>query len=142
MAEPEALTASDCVHGASVSGAVRTRISDGIIALLKQYYGRGPEQARAYYFDDIVVCLLRGGFSRVEQTLLEAGRTDAVIDQRMIFQDVMIERFRTVVEEVTGRKVIAFMSGNQQDPDMICEVFILSPSSLFKDVDPDLPGGG
>jgi uncharacterized protein YbcI len=40
----------------------------------------------------------------------------------------MRDRFEEVVETVTGRKVIGFMSGNQQDPDTICEVFVLEPS--------------
>jgi len=39
------------------------------------------------------VCVLRGGFSRVEQTLLEGGRGTAVIEQRMAFQDLMRARF-------------------------------------------------
>jgi hypothetical protein len=58
-----------------------------------------------------------------------------VIEQRMAFQDVMRQRFEAVVESATGRRVIGFMSGNQQHPDMICEVFILAPSSLFKDTE-------
>ena len=77
-----------------------------------------------------MVCLLRGGFTRVEKTLLEGGRSRAVIEQRMAFQEVMRERFEGVIERATGRRVIGFMSGNQQDPDMICEVFILAPSDL------------
>ena len=107
-------------------GGVLTEISDGIVALLKGYYGLGPSQAKTYYSDDLVVCVLRGGFTRVEQTLLDGGRGHAVIEQRMAFQDVMRKRFETVVEEATGRTVIGFMSGNQQEPDMICEVFVLS----------------
>ena len=51
-------------------GAVRTAISDGLVALLKEYYGVGPTQAKTYYVEDLVVCLLRGGFTPVEQTLL------------------------------------------------------------------------
>ena len=119
----------------AVHGEIRTEISDGLVALLKEYYGRGPTQAKTYYEDDLVVCLLRGGFTAVEQTLLEGGRGAAVIDQRMAFQEVMRQRFEAVVEHATGRRVIGFMSGNQQHPDMICEVFILAPSSLFKDAD-------
>ena len=42
----------------------------------------------------------------------------------------MRKRFEAVVEEATGRPVIGFMSGNQQDPDMLCEVFVLSPADL------------
>jgi uncharacterized protein YbcI len=107
-----------------------TAISDGLVALLKEFYGRGPTRVKSYFQDDLVVCLLRGGFSRVEQTLLDGGRGAAVIEQRMEFQDLMRERFEHVVEEATGRKVIGFMSGNQQEPDLMCEVFILDPTDL------------
>jgi uncharacterized protein YbcI len=112
------------------SGDVRTAISDGLVALLKEYYGRGPERTKTYVHDDLVVCLLRGGFTRVEQTLLEGGHGDDVIRQRMVFQEVMRTRFEHVVEQATGRNVIGFMSGNQQDPDMICEIFILAPNDI------------
>ena len=86
------------------------------------------------------MCLLRGGFSRVEQTLLEGGRGASVIQQRMEFQELMRERFVAVIEDMTGRRVIGFMSGNQQDPDIMCEVFILAPTDLVDDH--ELPDGG
>jgi len=112
-------------------GEELTAISDGLVALLKEFYGRGPTQAKSYYQDDLVVCILRGGFTQVEQTLLDGGRGSAVIEQRMEFQELMRERFEEVVEKATGRKVIGFMSGNQQDPDLMCEVFVLDPSDLL-----------
>ena len=115
----------EAAERAADPGDVRTQISNGLVALLREYYGRGPERTRTYVSDDLVVCVLRGGFTRVEQTLLESGHGGDVIRQRMVFQDVMRERFEEVVEKATGRKVIGFMSGNQQDPDMICEVFVL-----------------
>ncbi len=111
-------------------GEVLTAISDGLVALLKEFYGRGPTQAKSYYDDDLVVCVLRGGFSRVEQTLLDGGRGEAVIQQRMAFQELMRDRFEAVIQDATGRRVIGFMSGNQQDPDMMCEVFMLAPTNL------------
>ena len=111
-------------------GDVLTAISDGMVALLKEFYGHGPARTKSYYEDDLVVCVLRGGFSRVEQTLLDGGRSAAVIQQRMEFQEVMRDRFTGVIEDATGRPVIGFMSGNQQHPDMMCEVFILGPSDL------------
>jgi uncharacterized protein YbcI len=112
---------------------VLTAISDGMVGLLKEFYGRGPTRTKSYYEGDLVVCVLRGGFSRVEQTLLEGGRGSSVIQQRMDFQDVMRERFERVIEDATGRRVIGFMSGNQQGPDIMCEVFILSPTDLVDD---------
>ncbi len=114
----------------STHGEIVTAISDGLVALLKEYYGRGPSHTKSYYQDDLVVCILRGGFSRVEQTLLDGGRGSAVIGQRMEFQEVMRERFEEVIRTATGRPVIGFMSGNQQHPDMMCEVFILGPTDL------------
>ena len=128
-------------------GDVLTAISDGMVALLKEFYGRGPTRTKSYYADDLVVCVLRGGFSRVEETLLQGGRGPAVIEQRMAFQDIMRHRFEAVIEDATGRRVIGFMSGNQQHPDMMCEVFILAPTDLVADDEldqsrsaaPDLP---
>jgi len=114
-------------------GDVLTAISDGMVALLKEFYGRGPTRTKTYFEDDLVVCLLRGGFSRVEQSLLEGGRGASVIQQRMDFQDLMRERFEGVIEDATGRRVIGFMSGNQQNPDIMCEVFILAPTALVDD---------
>ena len=123
-------------------GDVLTAISDGMVALLKEFYGRGPTRTKSYYEDDLEICVLRGGFSRVEQTLLEGGRTAAVIQQRMEFQEVMRDRFTGVIEDATGRPVIGFMSGNQQHPDMMCEVFILGPTDLVEEHEmPDLSGG-
>jgi uncharacterized protein YbcI len=121
-------------------GEVVTAISDGMVALLKEFYGRGPTRTKTYYKDDLVVCLLRGGFSRVEQTLLEGGRGASVIQQRMEFQELMRKRFEGVVEDATGRQVVGFMSGNQQDPDIMCEAFILGPTHLVAEHElPDSP---
>jgi uncharacterized protein YbcI len=124
--EPTSLKLDPQHHG----GDVLTEVSDGLVALLKEFYGRGPTRAKSYYHDDLVVCVLRGGFSRVEQTLLDGGRGEAVIRQRMVFQDLMRGRFTAVIENATGKRVIGFMSGNQQEPDIMCEVFILASTDL------------
>jgi uncharacterized protein YbcI len=110
---------------------VLTAISDGMVGLIREFYGRGPTRTKSYFQDDLVVCVLRGGFSQVEQTLLDGGRSEAVILQRMAFQDVMRDQFTGVIEKATGRRVIGFMSGNQQDPDLMCEVFVLAPTELI-----------
>ena len=127
------MSAADPPITASTHGGVLTAISDGMVALLKEFYGRGPTRAKSYFQDDLVVCLLRGGFSVVEKTLLDGGRGAAVIQQRMEFQDLMRDRFEAVITAATGRDVIGFMSGNQQDPDIMCEVFILAPTDLLDD---------
>ncbi|MDP8943053.1 MAG: DUF2294 domain-containing protein [Actinomycetota bacterium] len=118
------------------NGDVLAAISSRIVHLHKEFYGKGPTKARTYYIGDVVTVLLRGGFTKVEQTLLDEGRGSDVIEQRMAFQEVMRDRFTEAIEELTGRRVAAFMSGSHQDPDLIAEVFVLEPNELTAD-DPD-----
>lgn len=109
-------------------GEIVTEISDGIVALLKEHYGKGPTHAKTYYQDDLVVCLMRGGFTVAEDALVKAGHTDAVLVQRMALQQVLRDRFADVIQRATGRRVIGFMSGNQHDPPMTSELFVLAPA--------------
>jgi uncharacterized protein YbcI len=112
--------------------SLRSNISNGIVGLLKEYYGKGPDKAKTYHHDDLVVVLLRGGFTPVEQTLLDAGRGEAVIQQRMAFQEVMRRRFSEIIEDQTGRRVVAFMSGSHQEPDVVAELFLLEHSDMAR----------
>jgi uncharacterized protein YbcI len=106
---------------------VLAAITEGLIGLQEEFYGRAPESARTYFVENVVVCVMRGGFTRVEATLLEEGRGEAVLRQRREFQALMRDRYEAVIEHAAGRPVVGFMSGNQQDPDMMCEVFVLGP---------------
>jgi uncharacterized protein YbcI len=90
------------------------RISTRFVQLHKDYYGRGPEKAKTYFQDDLVVVLMRGGFTKVEETLLQDGRGESVLQQRRDFQAAMRPRFKEVIEEELGRKVAGFMSGSHQ----------------------------
>jgi uncharacterized protein YbcI len=100
-------------------------ISRRIVALIKEYYGKGPTSARTYHMGDLVVVLLVGGYTPVERTLIEEGRSQAVMDQRAAFQEAMRDRFRRVIEEEMQRGVAAFMSSMHHDPDLNVELFVL-----------------
>jgi uncharacterized protein YbcI len=73
------------------------------------------------------VSILRGGFTRVERTLVDTGQVESVYQMRRSFQQAMEDEFRHVVEEATGRKVIAYMSSIHVDPDLAIELFVLEP---------------
>lgn len=85
-------------------GDVRANISRRIVQLHKEFYGKGPTKAKTYFNEDLVVVLMRGGFTQVEETLLQEGRGDSVMQQREDFQEVMLERFVEVIEHETGRR--------------------------------------
>lgn len=103
-------------------------ISTGLVQLHSRYYGKGPTRAKSHIVDDTVICILQGGFTTVERTLLDTGEVEPVYQMRRRFQQAMEDEFRRIVEETTGRKVIAYMSSIHVDPDLAVEVFVLEPS--------------
>jgi uncharacterized protein YbcI len=77
--------------------------------------------------NDTVVSILRGGFTRVERTLIDTGEVESVYQMRRSFQQAMEDQFRQIVEDATGRNVIAYMSSINIDPDLAVELFVLEP---------------
>ena len=109
-------------------GEALAQISRGIVHLHRRYYGKGPTKAKTYAMNDTVVCMLSGGFTAVEQTLIADGKTEDVEDIRRSFQKTMRQQFTAVVEQATGRSVIAYMSQVHSSPDMAVELFVLEPA--------------
>ncbi|MGA8217220.1 MAG: DUF2294 domain-containing protein [Solirubrobacterales bacterium] len=108
-------------------GETLAQISTGLVRLHSRFYGKGPTKAKTHLVDDTVVSILRGGFTRVERTLLDTGELESVYQMRRSFQQAMEDEFRRVVEEATGRKVIAYMSSIHVNPDLAVEIFVLGP---------------
>jgi uncharacterized protein YbcI len=112
---------------AQARGEILAQISTRLVQLHSRYYGKGPTKAKTHFVNDTVICILRGGFTTVERTLIDTGRVDPVMRMRHGFQQAMENEFRTVVEDATGRKVIAYMSTVHIDPDLAVELFVLEP---------------
>jgi uncharacterized protein YbcI len=106
-------------------GEVLAGISTAIVRLYREHFGKGPTGAKTYALDDLIICVLRDGLTTVEKTLFDRGRADTVREVRSAFQDAVADRFTSVVEEATGRRVTAFMSQAHVDPDLAIEVFFL-----------------
>ena len=86
-------------------------------------------KAKTTLGDDGVFVVLEDTLTRGEHSLADAGEGQAVLDLRRRWQRVMEEEISLQVEELTGRKVIGFMSDNHIDPDLAVEVFVLQPLS-------------
>jgi uncharacterized protein YbcI len=95
------------------------------VQLLKEHADRGPTRCRTYIDDDLIIVLMRGGYSRMENTLFEDGKWLDVRRARHTFQDTMEGRFTETIERLTGREVAAFMSASHQHPDLQIEAFVL-----------------
>ncbi|TMK98358.1 MAG: DUF2294 family protein [Actinobacteria bacterium] len=107
-------------------GHLLAAISTSIVGILREHYGRGPMKAKTYALDDIIVVVMRGsGFTPLEQTIMDSGRPDRVIAMREDFQRVMARRYEETIEELTGRKVLAFLSQAHVEPDITMEIFFV-----------------
>ena len=127
-AEPALAAAegSERDNGKPLSGGnLLSAISTEIVGILRENYGRGPMRAKTYVLDDLVVCVLRDGFTKHEQTMMDSGEGERVVEQRHDFQRMMEERYKELVEDLTGHKVVAFLSQSHVDPDITIEVFFL-----------------
>ena len=114
------------MHTALAGGQLLAAISTEIVAMLREHYGRGPMKAKTYALDDIIVCVLRGsGFTALEKTIMASGNPDRVVAMREDFQEVMAERYKQMIEDLTGRKVVAFISQAHVEPDITIEMFFV-----------------
>src|SRR5687767_621649 len=104
---------------------MRAEISNAMVGLKKEFYGKGPTKAKTYINDNYVFCVLQGGLTRNEETLLAAGHEDLVRQYRLKFQEAMAAPTTEAVERLTGRKVMGYHSQIVFNPEHAIEMFIL-----------------
>jgi uncharacterized protein YbcI len=103
-------------------------VTNGIVRLFSEYYGRGPTRAKSYLLEDrYVVTVLRDTLTTVERTLAEHGHIDLVRKVRLTFQEAMAAEFKGVVERAIGRRVESYHSQILVEPDVGFEFFMLEP---------------
>jgi uncharacterized protein YbcI len=101
-----------------------SRISTEMVRAKKEYFGKGPTQARSYFLDDMLIVVMKGGLTTAEKTMLQFGEDDKVRDFRQVFENQMRDKLTGVVEELTGRRVLTYQSQIMFDPDRIVEMFV------------------
>ncbi len=106
-----------------------SEISRELVAAMKQNYGRGPVSAKSYLIDDFLLTVMRGGMNTAERTMLNKGRSDIVRDFRQAFQNEMGEYLISIVERLTGRRVVTYQSQVLFDPDVIIEIFFFEETA-------------
>jgi uncharacterized protein YbcI len=107
---------------------LRAEISNAMVGLKKEFYGKGPTKAKTYLNDNYVFCVLQGGLTRNEETLLAAGHHDLVRQYRLRFQEAMAAPTIEAVERITGRKVLGYHSQIVFEPEHGFEIFVLDAS--------------
>ncbi len=108
-----------------VGGRLLAEISNRIVAFMREHYGRGPIKAKTSVLDNLIVCVLSDGVTAIERTMMEGGEPDRVLEMRRDFQRMMKERYTEMIETLTDRKVLAFLSQAHVEPDLTIEVFLM-----------------
>jgi uncharacterized protein YbcI len=112
-------------RGPLKGGELNAAITSALVGIQTEYLGRGPRSASAFHYGNVLVTLMHDVLTPAERTLTRTDRTDAVKHIRHLFQETMETEFRLAVERLTGRKMLAFISGNHLEPDIAAELFIL-----------------
>jgi uncharacterized protein YbcI len=115
------MASKDHLTGGELNGA----LTDELVGVQTGYLGRGPQTAFTFHRANVVVTLMHDVLTKAEKVLVQTGRHADVSEAHGLFRKEMEADFRAVVERLTGRKVLAFLSANQIEPDVAAAIFIL-----------------
>ena len=108
------------------SGHRLAAISAAIAGLVREHYGRDTIKVKAYAVEDMIVVVIRGrGFTPFEKAMIDGGEPQGVITLRADFANIMADRYKQVINEATGRNVLALLSQSHVDPDVTVETAFL-----------------
>lgn len=105
-------------------------ISNAMVRLYKEAFGRGPTKARAQFAGpDTLVVVLEHSLTVAERNLVAMGEHQRLREARLFFQYALEDQFRAIVEQALGRRTVAFISGIDTTRDVAMEVFTLEPAT-------------
>jgi uncharacterized protein YbcI len=117
MPEPQPLT----------GGELNAAVTSALVGIHTEYHGRGPTSASTFHHGNVLVTLMHGVLTNAEKSLAKTDRAPVVKNIRQLLHQTLEADSRAAVERLTGRNVVAFISGNNLDPDIATDLFILDP---------------
>lgn len=103
-------------------------VSNAMVALHKEQFGRGPTKARSHFAGpDALMCVLEDVLLPAERKMVEFGDQQRVRESRVAFQAATAPEFITAVERIVQRTVRAFASGIDPDANVVFETFSFDP---------------
>jgi uncharacterized protein YbcI len=103
-------------------------VSNAMVRIYKEQFGRGPTKARTNYAGpDTLVSTLENSLTAAERAMVSLDEHQRVREIRLFFQHASERDFVDAVEQITGRKVRAFVSGTDTQRDVSSEIFYFEP---------------
>jgi uncharacterized protein YbcI len=108
--------------------SVLLAVSNAMVALHKEQFGRGPTRARTDFAGpDGMLCVLEDALLPAERSMVEMGEQQRVRESRQWLQVATRQEFVDVVEGIVGRPVRAFTSATDPDAGTVFEIFTFEP---------------
>jgi uncharacterized protein YbcI len=132
------MTDPQIVSHPPTGGTQLQEVSNAMVALHKEQFGRGPTKAQSHLAGaDALVCILDDALLPAERTMVEMGEQQRVRESRMFFQVATADQFIEAVERITGRTVRAFASATDPDRSVVMENFVFTPERRGDDLSLD-----
>jgi uncharacterized protein YbcI len=109
--------------------SVLAAVSNAMVALHKEQFGRGPTNARSNFAGpDTLVCVLDDVLLPAERKMVNMGEHQRVRETRSAFQVAAADDFVRAVEQIVQRKVRAFASATDATNNVVFENFVFEPN--------------
>lgn len=107
-------------------GETACAIANRIVGLLREHAGRGPTKAKCSITPDLVVVTLGDCLTTLETRLAASGNRELVRLVRLELHEGLRLEGSAIVEELTQRQVVAYLTAQQHDPDLAILIFYLA----------------
>lgn len=105
-------------------------ISNVMVHVYKDSFGRGPTKARARFSGpDTLIVLLEDTMTVAERKLVALGEYARVREHRLFLQLAFEDLKRSEVERILSRRTVAWICGIDPRRDIAAEIFTLEPSA-------------
>lgn len=110
--------------------SISMEVSNTMVRLFKEQFGRGPTSARTHWCgENVMTVVLEDTLTPAERNLIKMDEHQRLRDTRMFFQYATVREFCEPVEQITGRKIRAFLSAIDTEADGVCaETFLFHPA--------------
>jgi uncharacterized protein YbcI len=106
-------------------GEIASEISRSLVQLYAKRLGRGPTKTRAVATTNVVTVIFEDTLTRAEQTLIQAGHGDTVVETRQTLAKAIQDDATAAVESATNRRVASMVSGVDVEANVSVAVFVL-----------------
>lgn len=114
-----------------VTSAPLLEISNAMVWLYKEAFGRGPTRVRTTFAGpETVLVVLEDAVTTTERTLIALGEIERLQQSRLVIQQALEEQARSAVERALGRKTLAFITGIDLHRGVAINAFTLEPAPV------------